>query len=170
MPEGQQQNGRDQHRDEVEFPARSLLKMLWVLTVAISVYALSIGAKIWTLKTLPSGAEGGFVSVIAAIFGILITGVFVFMTFRIDRGARIEARATAEKEVERRLGNVEKDAVAAARRVLSAELAETKNASERFSVTIANKLRTETEAVLERRNNNLVHEIRPLTQEDGWAS
>ena len=54
--------------------------MLGLLTLAICYFSVVIGAKIL------NGAEGGFVAVIVALFDILITGVFVFMTFRLDRG------------------------------------------------------------------------------------
>ena len=142
----------DQNCGEMKLPARSLVRMLWVLTFAVSVYALSLAVKIWTLDALPSGAEGGFISVTAAIFGILITGVFVFMTFRIDRGARIEARAVAEEEAKKRLGDIQ---------------VETRETSERFTVRVAERLRESTEAVLRRRNENLDCQIRPVTLEDG---
>ena len=36
---------------------------------------------------------------VIALFGVLITGLFVFMTFRIDRGARYEAQAVAQKAI-----------------------------------------------------------------------
>ena len=50
-----------------------------------------------------SGAVGGAPTVsvpdVITLFGVLITGLFVFMTFRIDRGARYEAQAAAQEAI-----------------------------------------------------------------------
>lgn len=43
-------------------------------------------------------AAGAATPVIVTLFGVLITGVFVFMTLRIENGARKEARAVAQAE------------------------------------------------------------------------
>ena len=72
--------------------------MLGLSTIAICNYAFAIANRIWDSGPFPDGAGVSFLAVIAATFGILITGVFVFMTFRIDRGAVIEARTTAQQE------------------------------------------------------------------------
>lgn len=87
--------------------------MLGLITVAISsamfVLVLSLGG---------DGGDGGdggnvggagggdrwhtaFFTVFIGLFGVLITGLFVFMAFRIDRGARWEAQQVAEREVKR---------------------------------------------------------------------
>ena len=55
-----------------------------------------------------------FLGAIIAMFGILMTGIFVFMTLRIDRGARAEARAEAQQAVEETLAGVRSEAAAAA--------------------------------------------------------
>ena len=47
----------------------------------------------------PSGAWTAMIPVLIGLTTMTISGIFVFMTFRIDRGARAEARDTAEKIV-----------------------------------------------------------------------
>ena len=47
-------------------------------------------------------------AVLIALFGVMITGIFVFMTFRIDRGARNEALAIAQKNLKKMRSNVQK--------------------------------------------------------------
>ena len=103
-------------------------RLLWVLfgvlglsTLAISAYAAAIAIQILKSGTFPDGANVSFLAVIAATFGVLITGVFVFMTFRIDRGAVIEARRTAQKEADRLLQDAKKDAVTAAREAIEGD-------------------------------------------------
>ena len=74
-----------------------LYAVLVLSTLAICYYAGAIGTTIWLEGFPERGGDGGFAAVIAAIFGILITGVFIFMTFRIDRGAITEARSEAHR-------------------------------------------------------------------------
>lgn len=81
--------------------------MLGLITAAISsamfVLVFSLGGDGGNVD----GAGGGdrwhtaFFTVFIGLFGVLITGLFVFMAFRIDRGARWEAQQVAEREVER---------------------------------------------------------------------
>ena len=51
---------------------------------------------------------------VVALFGILITGIVVFMTFRIDRDAKREARETAQAEARK----IAKSAKKAARKAI----------------------------------------------------
>ena len=72
-----------------------------------------IAKRIWFDGIPSDGGDAGFVAVTVAIFGILITGIFVFMTFRIDRGAIIEDHRTAKSEAELVLREATKVAEAA---------------------------------------------------------
>ena len=50
------------------------------------------------IRGLGSGEwDGSLTAVLITVVGVLITGIFVFMAFRIDRGARAEARQVAEE-------------------------------------------------------------------------
>lgn len=155
----------------------ALCCMLLLSTIAIVLYAVAISLKIWNATDFPPGADAGFIAVTAAIFGVLITGVFVFMTFRIDRGAVIEARATAEREagkVMERAAQVLQSAKIEARTEASKAIEGTrtemlndaKQASEAFAVSITDKLRRNTITVLQDRNPRLGSNIPRVTIED----
>ncbi len=147
-----------------------LCATLLLSTIAVVVYAIVMSFKIGLAKNVLPGADAGFIAVTAAIFGILITGVFVFMTFRIDRGAVIEARSTALREA----GKVTESARTEARRAAEQAIVEKKaemlreagQASEEFALSIANRLREHTITVLQERNDNLASDIPRLTAED----
>ena len=77
---------------------RSLLRLLWTLVVAICALAFLWGFADAVPNFKVHGGEFGiFVSLVLVTFSILITGIFVFMTFRIDRGARLEAATVANE-------------------------------------------------------------------------
>lgn len=74
--------------------------MLGLITAALSI------AMIVLVFEAMNGGDGGrwdtaFFTVFIGLFGVLITGLFVFMAFRIDRGARWEAQRVAEKVAEK---------------------------------------------------------------------
>lgn len=52
------------------------------------------------VQKMGDGTPGNYILFIIPLFGLLVTGIFVFMTFRIDRGARQEAREAAIEYVE----------------------------------------------------------------------
>lgn len=62
-----------------------------------------------------------FLSSVTTLFGVLITGLFVFMTFRIDSGARSEARKVAEKAVTEAQQTAERTAREEARTIAEEE-------------------------------------------------
>lgn len=65
------------------------------------------GSLIWWTRLLARKTDTSYRSAgdsgreFVMMFGVLITGIFIFMTFRIDRGAQSEARRTAEEVAER---------------------------------------------------------------------
>ena len=74
--------------------------MLGLITAVLSI------AMIVLVCEAVNGGDGGrwdtaFFTVFIGLFGVLITGLFVFMAFRIDRGARWEAQRVAEKVAEK---------------------------------------------------------------------
>ena len=76
--------------------------MLVLITVALStaMFVLVLDANQGT--TRGNGRwEMAFFTVLIGLFGVLITGLFVFMAFRIDRGAKSEAQRVAEKVAEK---------------------------------------------------------------------
>lgn len=54
----------------------------------------------------PSGAWTAMIPVLIGLTTMTISGIFVFMTFRIDRGARAEARDTAEKIAKEKVNDI----------------------------------------------------------------
>ena len=74
---------------------RAFTGVLWLTTIALCAYVgVTIIAPV-NGEGLPEGGLGTLVVLVVTIFGILITGLFVFMAFRIDRGARLEASEVA---------------------------------------------------------------------------
>ena len=69
----------------------SFLIVLPILTVKVlgSQYAFSSETDLWA----------SMVAILLGLTTMTVTGVFVFMTFRIDRGARLEAQRTAKEAV-----------------------------------------------------------------------
>lgn len=144
--------------------------VLGLSTIAIFNYALAVAYPIWKCGTPPHGGDVSFLAVVAATFGILITGVFVFMTFRIDHGARLEAHTTAKREVDRVLQRVEENARSTAEQAITRDKQEILNAAEVFAVNIANVLKDKTVRRLEQFQedlNDAQTEIRDLTKQDG---
>lgn len=168
----------DQLSTEMKWLVRGLCVTLALSMAAIVFYALAMSCRILKGQPLPPGADAGFIAVTAALFGILITGVFVFMTFRIDRGAIIEARSTAEREAQRvmdeakqvlntateKARTVAKEAIEEAKTQM---LDDAKQASESFALDVANRLRERTIEVLRRRNPNADRGIPRLGIGDG---
>lgn len=69
-----------------------LATVLFTILVLVLCFAL-----VWLVTKAPAPA-GAATPVIVTLFGVLITGVFVFMTLRIENGARKEAQAVAQTE------------------------------------------------------------------------
>lgn len=65
----------------------TVLFTILILVLCLSLAWLALGK-----------AAAAATTVIVALFGVLITGVFVFMTLRIESGARKEAQAIAQTE------------------------------------------------------------------------
>ena len=108
-----QHNGKVPSSDEQPLPTYmkwivgALCTVLLLSATAICFYAVVLGLNelgatasvaVGDNGNGPTHEHGDFAAIIAAIFGILITGVFIFMTFRIDHGAKLEARSTALAE------------------------------------------------------------------------
>ena len=93
--------------------------------------------------------KGDAVTPVVTLFGVLITGIFVFMTLRIESGARKEAQAVAQTEARFQ-------ADAAARRAASSEAKrvaeiEARNTAEEIASTVA---RDVAESEFERMRNS----------------
>lgn len=87
-----QRPGEDQEpRDYERAFVRTFTGVLWLTTISLCLY---VGVTIVAFldgRALPGDGLGTLVVMVVAIFGVLVTGLFVFMTFRIDRGAKLEA-------------------------------------------------------------------------------
>ena len=62
-----------------------------------------------------------WLSPVIALFGVLITGLFVFMTARIDRGARSEARVVAQEVAQKAITDARLEARTIAERIAREE-------------------------------------------------
>lgn len=110
---------KDLHKNDTVdlFESPGFKKLVATLLVLITL-VLS-GAMIVLLFKASNGGDGGewntaFFTVLIGLFGVLITGLFVFMAFRIDRGARWEARRVAEEVSEKLTRGIQERAVLAA--------------------------------------------------------
>lgn len=99
-PKAQEPAKLSDHIDYMKWLVPMLCIVLVLSTLAILFFVIAVARQIWC-GNIPDAGDVSFVAVAAAMFGILITGVFVFMTFRIDRGAILEAHETAKKEADR---------------------------------------------------------------------
>ena len=82
--------------------------------------------------------KGDGVTPVVTLFGVLITGVFVFMTLRIESGARKEAQAVAQTEARFHADLAARKAAASEARSV-AEI-EAKNKAEGVAVTVAREV------------------------------
>lgn len=72
----------------------SLIMMALVISMPVLFWIVALNKEVANLgDDLPGGPLGALI----AMFGILMTGIFVFMALRIDRGAQVEARKVARK-------------------------------------------------------------------------
>ena len=145
--------------------------VLVLFALSMCYYAITIATHVWTLGRFPHGADDTLVAVIVAIFGVLITGVFVFMTFRIDRGAKLEAQTTAKFEAEQVLKDVKENAEEAVRKAIERDeqqiLKKASDAAEKFAVNIANVLRSRIDQTLTDLHPDTTVTIDAITTEDG---
>lgn len=86
-----------------------------LLVTAACAILLLAGLGLYLFYGEPTTAPDYFVPFMVTIVGVLITGVFVFATFRIDRGAREEARTVAEEAIRDALSDARKASVEAKR-------------------------------------------------------
>ena len=111
----------------------------WQAQFAALLFALAIAAFLIVLPVLVVrvlDAEYAFSSesdlwaaMIAILLGLTtmtVSGVFVFMTFRIDRGARLEAQKTAEKEAKKAMEKYGKGVVDNLKKELKDQFTESK--------------------------------------------
>lgn len=89
--------GSDLHSGTLEQTlVRAFCGVLWTLTVALCTYlAFVIVSMVDPRVSAGADGHGTVVTLVLTIFAVLMTGIFVFMTFRIDRGARQEAATVA---------------------------------------------------------------------------
>lgn len=93
--------GKDSQKDDMPLVDRpGFQKLVAALLVLITVTICS-AMFVLVAKAVDDGTAGAwhtaFFTVLIGLFGVLITGLFVFMAFRIDRGAKWEAQQVAKK-------------------------------------------------------------------------
>ena len=101
--------GKDSQKDDMPLVDRpGFQKLVAALLVLITVTICSAMFVLVVMGAVDGGgscdscdSDGAwhtaFFTVLIGLFGVLITGLFVFMAFRIDRGAKWEAQQVAEK-------------------------------------------------------------------------
>lgn len=101
--------GESSHRDKVALFDKDGFQ--WVVAIVLVVITAALSFAMFTLVSDARyvKTENGewvdewvmaFFTVLIGLFGMLITGLFVFMAFRIDRGARWEAQRVAKEAAE----------------------------------------------------------------------
>ena len=93
---------------------KKLVATLLTLITLVSCGALAVLTLAGARGSDSAAWQGSLVAVLMAIVAVLITGIFVFMAFRIDRGARWEARQVAEEVSALAAAEAQKRAVYAA--------------------------------------------------------
>lgn len=97
--------GKDSQKDDMPLVDRpGFQKLVAALLVLITVTICS-AMFVLVVEAVNGGSSGdsdgawhtAFFTVLIGLFGVLITGLFVFMAFRIDRGAKWEAQQVAKK-------------------------------------------------------------------------
>ena len=106
--------GKDSQKDDMPLVDRpgfqklvAALLVLITVTICSAMFVLVMEAVngVEAVKAVDGGSSGdsdgawhtAFFTVLIGLFGVLITGLFVFMAFRIDRGAKWEAQQVAKK-------------------------------------------------------------------------
>ena len=140
---GQAGNSRD-NRDPIQegtwpWQAQFAFAVLALLFLGV----LLVGLPMLSALRFPSNTStmnwGPPLTVLVTLTGALITGIFVFMTFRIDRGARFEARKEARKVAKKEAKIVATEATEAARKAAG----EAGKAAAREAAEVAKKEVTE---------------------------
>ena len=101
--------------------ARTFSFVLIALTVALVAYVAVVSIAMLDADSNTPVPDSGVSALVIALFAILITGIVVFMTFRIDRDAKREARDTASVVAGRVSEGVKKAARKSIRRARKAE-------------------------------------------------
>ena len=115
--------------DRLPWVARFVLLLLVLLLAAFM-----IGLPVWSVQrygaTTGIDLWGPVVAMLLGLTTMTISGIFVFMTFRIDRGTKLKAEWTAKKiaeeTVEKVVQKVMGERIAEARGAIEAELATAK--------------------------------------------
>ena len=116
--------------DRLPWVARFILFVLVLLLAAFM-----IGLPVWSIQrygaTTGIDLWGPVVTMLLGLTTMTVSGIFVFMTFRIDRGTKLRAEWTAKKTAEKTVEEVAKKVVgrqvAVAQAMIRSELAAAKN-------------------------------------------
>ena len=178
--------GESSHKDKV--PLFNKDGFQWVVAAVLIVItgALS-GAMFKLVSNAGVGAVGSpwsmaFFTVLMGLFGVLITGLFVFMAFRIDHGAKLEAqriameaaqkaaeeaRSAARKRAEEVAAERAQEVAAEKAAEVAAEIAE--RAAERAKKVAAKKAEQAAEeakkAAVDRAEELVAHEVQKVATE-----
>lgn len=98
--------GESSHRDKVALFDKDgfqwvVASVLVLITAALSVAMFTLVSDAKDAKAYNGEWVMAFFTVLMGLFGVLITGLFVFMAFRIDRGAKLEAQRAAMEAAQR---------------------------------------------------------------------
>lgn len=111
--------GKSLHEDKV--PLFDTRGFQWVVAIMLILVTVILSGSI-LLVVVAALVDGGshwdtaFFTVLIGLFGLLISGLFVFMAFRIDRGARWEAQRVAGEVAQDVAGKAAREARSTARK------------------------------------------------------
>lgn len=112
-----QESGKGQFQASLDKHGFNLmLAFLSISALPCVILILLIGGVLIQDGTLSGQYQTILFTTIITLFGLLITGIFIFMTFRIDSGAKSEAREVAKDVAKQATEEAKQEAVAEAKR------------------------------------------------------
>ena len=149
-----QEHAKGQDVFESEGFKQLITAVICIVTAVLS--GVLIVLTIPAVKGTPLPETALFAPLIA-LFGVLMTGIFVFMTFRIDRGARHEAKSQAEftaGEVARNVAETEAQKI----------LKEAKMESERIARDVTKEAKMESERIAQEESKKVEEKFKDMRE------
>ena len=161
--QNKESNGQDRNNKKV-WPFSS--QETFVGVVAVLIIVCWVGLPIWSAtqfirngSTSTADTWTPLLSVFVALTTLTVSAIFLFMTFRIDRGAKFEARAEAKEAVEKIAEEATKEAAEESARKVTAKAREA-TAKAREATAKAREAITEVKKEVEEKARETITEIK----------
>ena len=145
------QHSGDPRSDELPWGARFILYLVFLL-LAASMIVLPI----WSIQrygaTTGSDLWGPMIAALIGLTTMTISGIFVFMTFRIDRGTKLTAQRTASKIATDTVNEL-------VQKVIGERLAEVRNQIDEELSTMPDEVREIAKGLLGKMENDMEKEM-----------